>query len=158
MKVCIKCSVEKALEDFYADKHKKDGRHTVCKECAKADRRARYAEDPDKYKARMKAWQSANKDKINARYRRLREEMIEAYGAKCACCGQTGYEFLNIDHVNNDGAEHRKTVGEGASAIMNYLRKRGYPQEGFRLLCWNCNCARGIYGYCPHEKEGPNSA
>jgi hypothetical protein len=153
MKPCSRCSVEKPLNDFYTDKSKKDGHHSVCKECTKADRKARYEADPETHKTRMKAWQKANGAKIAARHRRRREELIEAYGGRCTCCGQTGYEFLTIDHVNNDGAEHRKKVGEGASAIINYLRARGYPKEGFRLLCWNCNCARGIYGYCPHEKE-----
>jgi hypothetical protein len=158
MKACSRCNVEKPLEDFYPDKSKKDGRHGTCKECQKADRKARYEADPETHKARMKAWQKANGDKIAARRRRMREEVIEAYGGRCACCGLTGYEFLTIDHTNGDGAEHRKVIGEGATDILNYLRANGYPKDRFRLLCWNCNCARGIYGYCPHEKEGPNSA
>jgi hypothetical protein len=27
----------------------------------------------------------------------------------------------------------------------------GYPNNKYRVLCWNCNLSRGFYGYCPHE-------
>jgi radical SAM protein with 4Fe4S-binding SPASM domain len=32
------------------------------------------------------------------------------------------------------------------------LKNNNYPKDLFRLLCHNCNMARGCYGYCPHEK------
>jgi hypothetical protein len=32
-----------------------------------------------------------------------------------------------------------------------WLRDNGWP-EGYRVLCHNCNSARGLYGYCPHER------
>jgi hypothetical protein len=25
---------------------------------------------------------------------------------------------------------------------------------GYRVLCQNCNAARGLYGYCPHQGTG----
>ena len=34
-----------------------------------------------------------------------------------------------------------------------WLKRHGYPQDDFKCLCWNCNCSRGRYGYCPHERE-----
>ena len=68
----------------------------------------------------------------------------------CACCNESIYEFLTLDHPNNDGAKHRKQIG-GSFAIYNWLIKNNYP-KGFRVLCMNCNAARGWYGKCPHEK------
>jgi hypothetical protein len=32
------------------------------------------------------------------------------------------------------------------------LKRRGYPQEGYTILCFNCNLSRGFFGYCPHER------
>lgn len=70
---------------------------------------------------------------------------------KCTCCGETRIEFLTMDHINNDGAEHRRKIGRG-NHITYWLRKNGFP-EGFQVLCINCNFAKGHYGYCPHEIE-----
>lgn len=44
----------------------------------------------------------------NATYaRRLKLEVLAGYGGKCICCGETHPAFLTVDHINNDGAEHR---------------------------------------------------
>ena len=87
----------------------------------------------------------------NKEYRRkVRLEALEHYGGKCSCCGERNKEFLCFDHINNDGAKHRKNMPD--RSIAPWLRRHNYP-EGFRVLCHNCNMARGIYGYCPHEKK-----
>lgn len=84
--------------------------------------------------------------------RRLRKEVLNAYGGKCACCGENASEFLAIDHVNGGGGKHRKEVGgAGGSHFYAWLKHQGFPQDEFRLLCHNCNFSRGKYGYCPHE-------
>jgi len=79
----------------------------------------------------------------------LKGEVFLAYGTACACCGETTYEFLSIDHTNGDGAKHRKEIGTYSSAIYKWLKKNNYP-PGFRTLCMNCNYALGLFGYCPH--------
>lgn len=95
-----------------------------------------------------------NKETIKQRNadnrRKLRRAALDAYGSACACCGSTQDEFLSIDHVNTDGAEHRKKIGLG-SAIHQWLRREDYP-EGFQVLCFNCNMSKGLYGQCPHLK------
>lgn len=65
---------------------------------------------------------------------------------RCACCNESDDRFLTVDHINNDGAEHRKSV----SNIYSWLVRNGFP-DGFQILCYNCNCAKGIYGECPHK-------
>lgn len=71
------------------------------------------------------------------------------YGTRCACCGETEPLFLTVDHMNDDGYIHRKTIR--SSSIYRWLVKNKFP-DGFQLLCWNCNCAKGIHGGCPHQK------
>ena len=81
----------------------------------------------------------------------VRVQVLAAYGGVCACCGELRPEFLTIDHivpVGNQGPRHLR-CGHG---LYRWLRTRKYP-EGFRVLCYNCNCARGHLGYCPHELE-----
>jgi hypothetical protein len=83
----------------------------------------------------------------------LREQVYDAYGRSCACCGEATQEFLSIDHVKNDGAEMRKngTHGSGGTAFYQWLRKNGFP-GGFQTLCMNCNVGKHRNGgVCPHK-------
>lgn len=80
--------------------------------------------------------------------KQLRIDALVAYGTKCACCGETTIEFLTIDHIDGGGRKHRKEIG---SQFYRWLRNNYYP-EGFRTLCYNCNCSIGAYGYCPHQR------
>ena len=80
---------------------------------------------------------------------RYRQAALDAYGSHCDCCGETTMAFLTIDHVNGDGATHRLTVSSGTGLYL-WLKREGYP-TGFRVLCQNCNLARGLYGHCPHQ-------
>ena len=90
----------------------------------------------------------------NKRYRQnKRLEILEHYGKICKCCGETQLEFLTIDHINNDGAQHRRDLGKGASSYNVWLDiiRNGFPPD-FQILCMNCNWAKGKYGKCPHIK------
>ena len=68
----------------------------------------------------------------------------------CQCCGEANYLFLTMDHIGGGGMKHRKEVR--ADKLPMWLKRQGWP-EGYRVLCWNCNSACGIYGVCPHQIE-----
>lgn len=104
--------------------------------------------------AKKLAWHLQNYGYHYELRRRLRENVLEEYGGRCACCGETRYEFLAIDHIAGDGGTHRKTT---KGPIDRWLKANGYPKQGFRILCHNCNMARGLYGYCPHECPQPQT-
>lgn len=96
-----------------------------------------------------------HKDRLQEKHkdyhRKIKLEVLIHYSGnppKCECCGETIIDFLTMDHINNDGAEHRKKVGNG---LYSWLKKNNYP-EGYRVLCFNCNCGRSINnGVCPHK-------
>lgn len=79
----------------------------------------------------------------------LRETVIAAYGGKCVCCGETGFWFLALDHVNHDGNKQRAEVGKGL-AIYRWAKANGYPPS-LQILCHNCNMAKEWCGECPHK-------
>lgn len=80
--------------------------------------------------------------------RKLRVQVISKYGGRCACCGEGAWEFLSIDHPHGGGNQHRKSIGRGSGYhFYEWLRSKGWP-EGYRILCYNCNCAGGFYGRC----------
>lgn len=90
----------------------------------------------------------------------LKNIILQAYGTVCQCCGESRYEFLSLDHINNDGATHRKELAKrnirGGFYFYRWLIQNKFP-PGLQVLCFNCNLAKGFHGYCPHirEKEPP---
>jgi len=114
--------------------------------------RKKYADSPEI----QAAYRAAHREERVGQERMFRLGVLQHYGGKCACCGETVYEFLTFDHINNDGAEHRKIIGK--TRIARWLKKNNYP-DGFQVLCANCNHAKGHYGHCPHQiqKAGEES-
>lgn len=104
----------------------------------------------------IRDYNARNREALIFERHRLRIMTLEAYGGtppKCACCSEHALEFLTLDHVAGGGNADRKANGhKGGTAQYRALRKNGFP-PGFRVLCWNCNSAIGIHGYCPHQKS-----
>lgn len=89
--------------------------------------------------ARVRAWNAKRTDAT-----------FTAYGGKCQCCGESNRKMLSIDHVNGDGKAHRKALA--GRNLHDALKRDGYPQDGYRLLCFNCNIASFRNGgICPHQ-------
>jgi hypothetical protein len=85
-------------------------------------------------------------------YAKTKIKVFEAYGGmKCACCGESNSKFLTIDHIDQNGAKHRKEIGKGTRLYV-WLRSNNFP-SGFQVLCYNCNCGRyHNKGICPHKE------
>jgi len=83
-----------------------------------------------------------------------KQAVIDAYGGRCACCGEDNPVFLSVDHINNDGNLHRKKGGGMGSSLYKWLIKRNFPKDNFQLLCHNCNRGKHLNGgICPHQQE-----
>jgi adenylate kinase family enzyme len=97
-----------------------------------------------------------NRAKCKYRGEKLRQEIFSYYGTSCICCDESEIKFLTIDHIENNGSEHRKSekVGSGGS-FYAWLKRNNFP-SGFQVLCWNCNSAKGMYGTCPHNLAVPS--
>ncbi len=104
-----------------------------------------------------KNYRADNKTALNDRRRayakKIKLEGITAYGGKCNCCGESQAEFLTIDHIN--GRADERAVGRSykmtGHKMWLILKKLNYPTTDYQLLCFNCNCAKSIYGRCPHK-------
>lgn len=96
------------------------------------------------------------KDRDRAKIARdkIKYEVLKHYGnLRCACCGETILIMLTLDHINDNGGQHRKEMGPVSTKMYRWARNNGYPPI-FRVLCFNCNVARYHNGgRCPHEDE-----
>ncbi len=64
--------------------------------------------------------------------------IMNHYGPGCKECGETNLAFLTLDHINNDGANHRRNGQRGGSDLYSKLISGNFP-DGYQCLCWNCN-------------------
>jgi len=124
-------------------------RRKRCPECWKKQRtrnqKQQYDLKPDKHR------EYARKTRLN-----LRNKVIDAYGGKCACCGEPERVFLTIEHKDRDGAEHRRSLSKNSIkgdsvSVYRDIKKKGFPKDKFELLCFNCNRASWVLGLCPHR-------
>ena len=147
-KRCKWCAEVKPLREFYANPTGRDGLRPECKSCTRAYRSRWYAENADAEVARVKRWQQANADRVNASQRERRRDpavkrkerdghlrrkfgiTIEQYelilalqGGVCAICKREPNPniSLHVDHDHETGAI------------------RG-------LTCFRCNQALGAFG------------
>lgn len=119
-------------------------------------------ENPEKYKEHARKTNRSPMHKIyHLHWRdRLQLEVLSHYSDKsmdfphCACCKEIMLDFLEIDHINNNGAEERRKLGFKGRGIAFYtwLKRNNYP-EGYQVLCANCNKGKARNkGICPHQK------
>jgi hypothetical protein len=82
-----------------------------------------------------------------------KREVFAHYGTGCECCGETDLRLLTLDHINQDGNAHRKTLSrKGGIDFYVWVRANEFPNV-LRILCWNCNIGRYHNGgICPHEE------
>ena len=112
---------------------------SVCQPCALVRRKA-YNEE---YRKRPE-----NIARVASLRRGLRQKVIDMYGGKCNCCGETQFEFLAIDHVNGGGRQERETLSSW-QLVNKVYKLNGSPE--YQILCHNCNSAKGWWGECPHK-------
>jgi len=124
----------------------------LCKDCGKQIEELNDKRTCEPCKARRRRYANNHKARSTAYNRKQRADDFSAilahYGNSCACCGEDEVAFLTTDHINNDGAAHRRSINR--RPLYRWIVKNGFP-EGFQILCWNCNCAKGRVGVCPHE-------
>jgi hypothetical protein len=120
-RICGACEIEKPISKF-SRSWDSGARKRVCRSC---------------YSRRDRA--------------RLKLDMLQAFGWKCQCCGESNPYFLTLDHVKNDGAEWRAKTNYNEQQIYRLARRQGFPRDTYACLCMNCNFAKGHFGICPHQ-------
>jgi hypothetical protein len=90
-------------------------------------------------------------DKIYTKnfHKKVNNRFFELYGNKCACCGEMNRLFLTLDHINDNGREELKTLG---NQQIRQKAIKDYRPDIYQVLCYNCNCGRAKNGgICPHK-------
>ena len=80
-------------------------------------------------------------------------KVLNRLGGKCMCCAESIPEFMNIDHINNNGNIERRN-GMSGRDIYNKVLRMENPELEYQLLCANCNLGKRLRGTCPHQAVG----
>ena len=110
----------------------------VCQKCAQAKVKALFPKTP-KNRKRASYCKLCMTVCVKASMLKLKREVFNHYGGCCSLCSEYDKDVLTIDHINQDGAKHRKEHKlEPGQKTWLWLKKNKYPKE-FRVLCFNCN-------------------
>lgn len=84
---------------------------------------------------------------------KLTREILDNYGYRCVCCGETNPFFLTVDHKFGEGNIHRKEVRKSSNDWYKAVVAEGFP-DTYQILCFNCNLGRQRNdGVCPHKEN-----
>ena len=138
---CRRCTVQLSDANWPAC-YRKVKSNYICRECAAKD----------KMISRLRT-REAHLARTAAKRKEQKLQVLNAYGGRCACCGETEPVFLTIDHINNDGSKHRREIGGGGHSMYSWIVKNKFPRGIVQVLCWNCNLGRYHGGgECPHVR------
>ena len=116
IKKCPICRTLKDITKFYKDKSRKGGISRICKNCSNEYHIKRYLE---------------RKMIVINHYTQGKNTCMWYEG-----CNISDPDMLAIDHINNDGAKHRRKTGK--VNVPQWIIKNNFP-EGFQILCHNHN-------------------
>ena len=176
--ICSHCGQTKTIEDFpakgvdywcnacrreYAIQSYHKRRESLSREDLKALRNEVNTRQTERRRQRMASMSpeelAAFKARVNAenlkRRDAVRDQAYQAYGGyKCNCCGITERAFLSLDHINNDGAKHKRECKlRTGEQLYRWIVKNNFPPM-FQVLCMNCQWGkRNNKGICPHQSE-----
>ena len=107
-----------------------------------------------KPKSDIEIFQHCDECRLKKKIRRqeIRKKIFDHYGQKCNCscgCNTTNPRHLTLDHIENNGAAHRKEVGTSLY-FYRWVIRNNFPDD-LQVLCFNCNCAKSNYGGCLEE-------
>lgn len=105
-------------------------------------------------KEELEEFRTVNNKKNLEKRNEVRDIVYNAYGGyKCACCGESTKAFLSLDHINNDGAKHKREAKLKTGEQMHrWIIRNNFPKM-FQVLCMNCNWGKRMNnGICPHKE------
>lgn len=158
---CVRCGSEKENPDMV--------HCNSCKEKVRVQRKTKYISNKSNklcvncnstlnlYNTYCDACATKNKKRSRVAAKNTKIKVINHYGEKCFCCEESILDFLTIDHIDENGSAHRKSIGGKSTNYCGekfyaWLIRKGLP-PGYQTACFNCNIGKHRNGICPHQKR-----
>lgn len=105
-----------------------------CTDC-RAGASKRYFDNPEKCKL-----------SVRRRNQTIKRELFAHYGNKCVVCPEARLGCLELDHINEDGADHRESLGlsrhKCGTPFYRLLLEQGEFPSSLQILCANCHALK----------------
>ena len=162
-KLCMKCCEVKPVSEFTSDitglvfrntcincsEIKKEDTVITCGFCGTIFIKANNSRYCSKECAKN-AQSVENKNRLSTQRLLVLQHYSNSMVPFCNCCNENIFSCLALDHIDNNGAEHRKEIG---TTIYFWIITNGFP-SGYQVLCSNCNFAKYRNGgICPHQQQ-----
>lgn len=131
--ICIKCHVEKSIDQYNVRDKKSGKRHTTCKVCHSAYLRQHYLANKEKYIKKARKWDAENKAEHLDKARRYVLDYLLKH--PCVDCGETDPIVLQFDHVRGDKFESVSVI----TASVISLKRLKAEISKCEVRCANCH-------------------
>jgi hypothetical protein len=126
MKKCVKCKIDKNLEEFNKNSTKKDGYQTICRECSNINSKKYYHANPKKHRKL-----------VNDRKVKITEWLNQKKSTlKCEKCGEPHIACIQFHHLKSKDKDfsigHAIYHGFSIKKIESEISK-------CQVLCANCH-------------------
>lgn len=150
--ICSLCCDPQPIGMFYRGRRR-------CKACLLKQGRKYYSTNKSEQKRKKRMVRKRHRLVTNEHNRQKHKELkiaaFDAYGGReCKWCGDVDISALSLDHVDNDGASHRRTTIRSRASLYRWLKKHRYPSEPrLQVLCMGCNWAKKMNGILPLSRK-----
>lgn len=148
-KTCLRCGKTKAIDEFWKDKPRKDGRSPYCKVCGRALNNARYPDERDtRIEYSRQRWQH---DKNDPSYRQAANKRTSEWAKRNPSKRSAimeAWRVANQDHVRQYGREYKQRNKERVqeSARRRVAAKKAASIVPFTIDQLTAKCA--YWGNC----------
>ena len=144
MKVCSKCKRELVETEF---NKRRNGLQPWCRDCNKAQHRAHYAQNKERYKQQAldAKWQ------LRANALRYVMEYVSARGGCCEC-GESDFRCIHFNHL--DPATKQYNISNMISGGYS-IAKIQQELDKCNILCANCHSKHTAQQYSWYDKLVP---
>ncbi len=152
-KVCIKCKIEKSLNEYNFHDKRKGTLRNVCKKCFGKQKRNHFLKNKDKYKKLNTLWREKNKDKIkeyckqnHKKYYQKNKKKIDNKNKKYYLANKAKLRLLSkIWYKNNSDKirvyKQRKKIKQKNYNIKGDFTEKqwGNLKKQYNYICILCN-------------------
>lgn len=132
MKICSSCKSIKELSEFNKNIWKKDGLHSLCRDCSRAHSNNYYKTHKKKH---IEYVSSASR----AQRKRTQQLVLDILkNSKCLDCGTDDYRVFEFDHVRGLKLNNVSSMISGGYGIKKILEEISKCE----VVCANCHRIR----------------
>jgi hypothetical protein len=157
LKTCRKCGIEKDRNEFRSSCQKASpgAVRYICKKCQNRADTLRKRKNGRRNSSLLSIVRCENR-RIQ-KHTDTKTHLFSLLGDECSCCRELQIEFLTLEHIKRDGAQHRRVIKKTRNmysvVLAEIIADPTLIGTRYTLYCMNCNWAERHGKTCPHKNR-----